>query len=74
MPILAPDVVPALKAEETTADSKNSSRLQTRASANSQFRDELIAALDIPLTLVERRTGALDIRDAWAKYQGCNTA
>jgi len=38
-------------------------------STGNAFRDQLITALDIPLSLVERPSGAIDMRDAWAKFQ-----
>jgi hypothetical protein len=65
---------PVAQQAQTAVQSTGSSRSRTRPSANDPFRDELIAALDIPSTLTDRPSGTIDVREAWAKYKGVNAA
>jgi hypothetical protein len=78
--VLAPALAPAFTPTPitqpvvSTTSSHTSSRSRTRPSANNPYRDELIAALDIPESLVLRTAGTLDVRTAWGKYKGCQAA
>jgi hypothetical protein len=68
VPVTQPIIVP------TTSANTSSSRSRTRPSANDTYRTELIAALNIPESLIERPPGTLDVRDAWGKYKGYQAA
>jgi hypothetical protein len=36
--------------------------------------DDLLSALDIPLTVAQWPAGTIDVHDAWAKYKACKDA